>query len=808
MQAAPALDASGESEPGTIVTFYSYKGGTGRTMALANSACVLAERLAQGEKVLVVDWDLEAPGLHRYFPPRLRSTDPGQDLGLDAGPGLIDLFIALDERLPPDAASDPAQAEEAVERAVAALDWSAYVGQTEHANIHILRAGRNDDGGYGRRVNTFGWERLFQRAPGIYRAVAERLAREFRWVLIDSRTGVTDISGICTSLLPEKLVVVFTPNRQSLTGVRELVQTATAYRRGHDDLRPLLVLPLPSRIEASMEKLRIQWRHGRPEDGITGYQPMFQALLAECYGLADCNLGPYFDAVQIQQTPDCAYGEVISVRSGSGDRFSLASSYRVFVDRLTAQAAPWEALDVVPVVQRSTAPTMAGSAALPAQPAIPVDFDPSSKPPDGLPDDPFAHVFGSPLPPEESTGTPAPRQTPVRRVFLSHANEDRERVAQVAQRLRSQGYEVFDQRDLQPGKRWDDQIAEALDRADAVVVFWSQAAFASESVRVEAEEGLRRGVLLPVLLDDARPPISFRGVQAADLRRDFEGQLPGLVDDIARIARAAPGERTMIVPAGRYAPVPPLAPQPLPAPAPGPAPAPAFEASAAAALPPPLSLQGYGASGPRRPSSRTRWPWSIAGALVVLAVAGWWVVGKPADPRSGNATVPVSGTAPRMVSVPELQDRVTSVATEIASALKLRLVAIDEQGQRHETPPDGLVLEQSPPSGTQVAEGSVVTLKVATQTASVPSVGGLSLGDALARLRGAGLALGKVESVEGSGEPTGTVVRQSPQAGNVVRQNTEVAVGVAAEARRAVPAKRPAVSEAVPASPPQSFPMK
>ena len=30
--------------PGKIVTFYSYKGGTGRSMALANTACMLAQR--------------------------------------------------------------------------------------------------------------------------------------------------------------------------------------------------------------------------------------------------------------------------------------------------------------------------------------------------------------------------------------------------------------------------------------------------------------------------------------------------------------------------------------------------------------------------------------------------------------------------------------------------------------------------------------------------------------------------------------------------------------------------------------------
>src|SRR5215467_9888199 len=48
----------------SIVTFYSYKGGVGRSMALANVAVLLARR---GLRVLVVDWDLEAPGLERYF---------------------------------------------------------------------------------------------------------------------------------------------------------------------------------------------------------------------------------------------------------------------------------------------------------------------------------------------------------------------------------------------------------------------------------------------------------------------------------------------------------------------------------------------------------------------------------------------------------------------------------------------------------------------------------------------------------------------------------------------------------------------
>src|SRR5260370_16861066 len=47
------------------VTFYSYKGGVGRTVALANAACQLAYK--HGLHVIVIDWDLEAPGLHYYF---------------------------------------------------------------------------------------------------------------------------------------------------------------------------------------------------------------------------------------------------------------------------------------------------------------------------------------------------------------------------------------------------------------------------------------------------------------------------------------------------------------------------------------------------------------------------------------------------------------------------------------------------------------------------------------------------------------------------------------------------------------------
>jgi MinD-like ATPase involved in chromosome partitioning or flagellar assembly len=67
---------------GSIITFYSFKGGVGRTLALANAGALLSQ---WGYKVLCVDWDLEAPGLHTYFRKWIRPTE---------FPGVIDLVEA------------------------------------------------------------------------------------------------------------------------------------------------------------------------------------------------------------------------------------------------------------------------------------------------------------------------------------------------------------------------------------------------------------------------------------------------------------------------------------------------------------------------------------------------------------------------------------------------------------------------------------------------------------------------------------------------------------------------------------------
>src|SRR5215467_12326824 len=102
-----------------IVTFYSFKGGTGRTMALANIAAVLAGR---GHRVLAVDFDLEAPGLWRYFS-EFRDE-------LDQQSGLID-FLTRAAALP-----------DALD-----VDWRDYVTQVPvgSARLSLMTSGRLDE---------------------------------------------------------------------------------------------------------------------------------------------------------------------------------------------------------------------------------------------------------------------------------------------------------------------------------------------------------------------------------------------------------------------------------------------------------------------------------------------------------------------------------------------------------------------------------------------------------------------------------------------------------------------------------------
>lgn len=103
---------------GRIITFYSYKGGTGRTMALANTAWILA---SSGKSVLVVDWDLDAPGLDRFLHPFLSESQ------LRSTPGVLELVSRSTQLMlqSSNLLEQPHQAELGSESSAALDNWAA-----------------------------------------------------------------------------------------------------------------------------------------------------------------------------------------------------------------------------------------------------------------------------------------------------------------------------------------------------------------------------------------------------------------------------------------------------------------------------------------------------------------------------------------------------------------------------------------------------------------------------------------------------------------------------------------------------------
>jgi hypothetical protein len=107
-------------------------------------------------------------------------------------------------------------------------------------------------------------------------------------------------------------------------------------------------------------------------------------------------------------------------------------------------------------------------------------------------------------------------------IFVSYSTEDRERARPIVDALTQKGWSVFWDRDVPPGKQWDDLLHVQLEQARCIVVLWSQYSIKSEWVRHEAGIGRFRHILVPVLLDDdpnvtAAIPAALRTIQIAKL---------------------------------------------------------------------------------------------------------------------------------------------------------------------------------------------------------------------------------------------------------------------------------------------------
>lgn len=136
------------------------------------------------------------------------------------------------------------------------------------------------------------------------------------------------------------------------------------------------------------------------------------------------------------------------------------------------------------------------------------------------------------------------------RIFLSYASEDRDRAREIAADLEALGWAVWWDHKLQAGKTFAGVIEAEIKKSDCVLVLWSKSSITSRWVRDEANEGLERGVLVPVLIDAVEPPMGFRSIHAANLIGHHGDQTsPGFRQLVADLkALLAPAARTMPAP--------------------------------------------------------------------------------------------------------------------------------------------------------------------------------------------------------------------------------------------------------------------
>ncbi len=187
-----------------VTTFYSFKGGVGRTQALVNAAAWIAMKQRPEPRtrprVLMVDFDLEASGIQ--FVEGLTV--------IEAKPGLVD-FI-----------------HDYLDHAGAVPDISNYISRAALPNgvpVDVILAG--DQARYHSRFGQLRFDALWQRQHGHdlfldMRHQLDELGYEF--MLIDSRTGLCDTSELCTLTLPDQVVLVFAPNRQNLAGTKLVLE--------------------------------------------------------------------------------------------------------------------------------------------------------------------------------------------------------------------------------------------------------------------------------------------------------------------------------------------------------------------------------------------------------------------------------------------------------------------------------------------------------------------------------------------------------------------------------------------------------
>ncbi|MBB5037485.1 KGGVGR-motif variant AAA ATPase [Prosthecobacter dejongeii] len=236
-----------------VFTFYSYKGGVGRSMAVLNTAYYLH---ARGRHVLVVDLDLEAPGASGFL------NRTGELLPTKSQGDVVDVLAAVVQSVRDAPAGTPPELPPLLlESFLHSVDVEHYAEpkhpRAARARLDVLAA--DESRNYAARLSALNLPSLSAQqifdSSDLLRAVLRNHRFSFNhpwqeegtepeptgydYILVDSRTGFTEVGGLCVGPLSDRLVVLSGLNDQNITGTLNFlnfVGLKPQQRSGEDDV--------------------------------------------------------------------------------------------------------------------------------------------------------------------------------------------------------------------------------------------------------------------------------------------------------------------------------------------------------------------------------------------------------------------------------------------------------------------------------------------------------------------------------------------------------------------------------------------
>lgn len=187
---------------GRLVSFYSFKGGVGRTTAMMMAAIGIARR---GKKVVLLDFDLEAPGVSSFFPEEALSQY-----------GILDFFVESNvylEEINIDEYLYPVGEYCRVNQYGGEIYILPAVGMTSHNDVESYRKNlmRFD-------MDVPAYEEEMTPIDTLLSKIDSFLKPDY--IFIDTRSGIHQIGGITLTRYSDLALLFFYGSRQNIDGMR------------------------------------------------------------------------------------------------------------------------------------------------------------------------------------------------------------------------------------------------------------------------------------------------------------------------------------------------------------------------------------------------------------------------------------------------------------------------------------------------------------------------------------------------------------------------------------------------------------